>query len=109
MVKSHNQEEKRFRRFDMHRMCKTIDMLAGMYSPEHPQRMRPPPLAIMYQPGLCKSYVAATSDLQSLGWYMMASGGGLKSCGCSGEYISASMSMVLHILCISNLLKRFSS
>ena len=45
----------------------------------------------------------------SPGWYMMASGGGLKRCGCSGEYISASMSMVLHILCISNLLKRFSS
>ena len=65
MVKSPNQEEKRFRRFDMHRMCKTIDMLAGMYSPEHPQRMRPPPLAIMYQPGLCKSDVAATYSKES--------------------------------------------
>ena len=56
----------------MHRMCKTIDMLAEMYSPEHQQRLRPPPLAIMYQPGLYKGDVAATysnernaSDAQS--------------------------------------------
>ena len=35
-------------------------MLAEMYSPEHPQRLRPPTLAIMYQPGLCKYDVAAT-------------------------------------------------
>ena len=60
VVPSPIQEEKRFRTFDMHRMCRTIDMLAEMYSPEHPQRLRPPTLAIMYQPGLCKYDVAAT-------------------------------------------------
>ena len=48
VVPSPNQEEKRFRRFDMHRMCRTIDMLAEMYSPEHPQRLRPPPLANVF-------------------------------------------------------------
>ena len=72
VVKSHNQEEKRFRRFDMHRMCRTIDMLAEMYLPEHPQHLRTPTLAIMYHPGLYKADVAATysnernaSDAQS--------------------------------------------
>ena len=72
VVESPNQEEKRFRRFDMHRMCKTIDMLAEMYSPEHPQHLRTPTLAIMYHPGLYKADVAATysnernaSDAQS--------------------------------------------
>ena len=49
VAKSTNQEEKRFRRFDMLRMCKTIDVLAKMYSPNHPQRKKPPHLAIEHQ------------------------------------------------------------
>ena len=49
VVKSPNQEKKHFRRFDMPRMCKTIDVLAKMYSPNHPQRKKPPILAIEHQ------------------------------------------------------------
>merc|ERR1711994_1185081 len=49
VAKSTNREEKRFRRFDMLRMCKTIDVLARMYSPNHPQRKKPPPLTIKHQ------------------------------------------------------------
>ena len=49
MAKSTNQEEKRFRKFDMLRMCKTIDVLARMYSPKLPQRKKPPHLAIEHQ------------------------------------------------------------
>ena len=30
-------------------MCKTIDVLAKMYSPNHPQRKKPPHLAIEHQ------------------------------------------------------------
>ena len=37
-----------FKRFDMLRMCKTIDVLAKMYSPNHPQRNKPH-LAIQHQ------------------------------------------------------------
>ena len=62
VVKSPNLEEKRFRRFDIHRMCKTIDMLAKMYTPLHIQHLRPPPLALMYQPEPCKSDAAATNS-----------------------------------------------
>ena len=67
MAKSTNQEEKRFRKFDMLRMCKTIDVLARMYSPNHPQRRKPPPLAIEHQSQSKESAKAkaTTSNVQS--------------------------------------------
>ena len=61
-MKSPNQEEKHFRRFDMQRMCETTDVLAKMYSPNHPQHLKLPPLALMYQPELCKSDAADTNS-----------------------------------------------
>ena len=67
VAKSTNQEEKRYRRFDMLRMCKTIDVLARMYSPNHPQRRKPPPLAIEHQ-SQSKEFAkakATTSNVQS--------------------------------------------
>ena len=67
VAKSTNQEEKRFRRFDMLRMCKTIDVLAKMYSPNHPQRRNPPPLAIEHQSQSqeCAKAEATTPNVQS--------------------------------------------
>ena len=67
VAKSTNQEEKRFRKFDMLRMCKTIDVLAKMYSPNHPQRRNPPPLAIEHQSQSqeCAKAEATTPNVQS--------------------------------------------
>ena len=51
----------------MLRMCKTIDVLAKMYSPNHPQRRNPPPLAIEHQSQSqeCAKAEATTPNVQS--------------------------------------------
>ena len=51
----------------MLRMCKTIDVLAKMYSPNHPQRRKPPPLAIEHQSQSqeCAKTEATPSNVQS--------------------------------------------